>query len=82
MYTGERATSAMARARCAPSASSRVGRVRAWYFGSRWPSASAILTSSSMTTPFSACMQTRVPSSPALRMARKIVPSSESMTPG
>ena len=38
--------------------------------------------SSSMTMPFSACMHTRVPSSPAFRMARKMVPSSESITPG
>ena len=62
--------------RWTPSASIRVGRVSAWYFGEVLPSASAILTISSMTIPFSACMQTRVPSSPALRIARNSVPSS------
>ena len=37
---------------------------------------------SSMTTPFSACMQIRPPFSPAVDMALKIVASSTRNTPG
>ncbi|MNF13359.1 hypothetical protein D3C80_2151720 [compost metagenome] len=48
----------------------------ACHFGPVLPSARADFTISSITIPFSACIQTMVPSSPALRMARKIIPSS------
>ena len=44
--------------------------------------ASALLTISSMTMPFSACMQMSAPFSPASRMALKIVPSSTSKHAG
>ena len=82
MWMGASATSAMASARCTPSASRRVGRVSAWCLGLSSPRSRAMRTSSSMTTPFSACMHTRVPSSAALRIARKMVASSASITPG
>ena len=48
----------------------RVGRVSVWYFGSIFPSATASRMISSMTMPFSACMQMRVPFRPACRKAR------------
>ncbi len=72
----------MAMARWVASASARAGRVMAWYFGSPWPRASACLTSTSMTPPFSACMQMVAPISPERCMAEKMPASSTMNTPG
>jgi len=64
------------------SASARAGRVSAWYFGAVLPSASAFFTSTSMTPPFSACMQIVPPFLPVRSMARKMLASSSMKTPG
>jgi len=69
MYTGTPAISAMAMARCTASASASGGRVSAWYTGAVFPSASARAISTSITLPFSACMQM---SAPFLRSARAL----------
>ena len=69
-------------ARCVASPSARVGRVRAWYFGPVLPSASAFFTSTSITPPFSACMQMVPPFWPVRSSARKMLASSSMKTPG
>ena len=79
---GTSAISASAMARCVASASARAGRVSAWYFGAVLPSASAFFTSTSMTPPFSACMQMVPPFFPVLSSALKMLASSSMKTPG
>ena len=78
---GTSAISARQMARCVASASARAGRVRAWNFGAVCPSASARRTSTSITSPFSACMQIVPPLVPVLSSARKMLPSSSISTP-
>ena len=78
MYSGTLpATLASWMARCVASPSSSAGRVKAWYFGSVSPRASAWATSTSMAMPFSACIMIIAPDSPAVCIARRIWPSSE-----
>ena len=55
-----------------PRPRARGGRVSAWYFGAVLPLASACSTSTSMTPPFSACMQIVAPISPERCSVRKI----------
>jgi dihydropyrimidinase len=69
-------------ARWVASASARAGRVSAWYFGAVLPSASARCTRTSITPPFSACMQIVPPFLPVRSSALKMLPSSDMNTPG
>ena len=79
---GTSAISASAMARCVASASARAGLVNAWYLGAVLPSASAFFTSTSMTPPFSACMQMVPPFFPVRSSALKMLASSSMNTPG
>jgi hypothetical protein len=72
----------MAMARCTASASASGGRVSAWYIGAVLPSASARAISTSITLPFSACMQMSAPFFAVCESALKMVPSSTIRTLG
>ena len=83
MYSGiPPAISAKRKARFVASPSASGGRVSACHFGSVCFAASARFTRTSMTPPFSACMQMSPPFSAVCESALKIEPSSTWKTPG